>query len=142
MQRDLSVQFKSAFAIAQAILPAMVKRRMGRIVFVLSSVTLNVPPKFLAHYVSSKYATLGLMKAMAAEYVDKNITVNAVSPSLMDTPLLSEIPRQIIELNAENHPLKRNATVADAVPLIQLLLTEKAGFMTGLNIPVAGGTTF
>lgn len=111
------IQIKSIVLILNKFLPLMAKSKSGRIVFVLSSYTFNIPPKALAHYVTVKYALLGLMKALASEYADKNIQINAISPSLTETSFLSGLPDKIIEIEADQHPLKRNATPKDIAPL-------------------------
>ena len=73
----------------------------------LSSVTINLPPKALVHYTTIKYALLGLVKSLASEYGNKNIQINALSPSMIETKFLENINEKIIEINAHNHPLKR-----------------------------------
>jgi 3-oxoacyl-[acyl-carrier protein] reductase len=67
-RRELDVQLRSAVVLLQAVLPAMASKKKGKIVFVLSSVTLNIPPAALSHYVSAKYALWGLVRALAAVY--------------------------------------------------------------------------
>jgi 3-oxoacyl-[acyl-carrier protein] reductase len=114
----------------------------GKIVFVLSSYTINVPPKALADYVTAKYSLLGLMKALASEYADKGVSINAVSPSMAETRFLSELPAKLVEMTADNHPQKRNARPDDIVPLIQFLLSKESSFITGANVPIAGGLVF
>jgi 3-oxoacyl-[acyl-carrier protein] reductase len=82
------------------------------------------------------------MKALAGEYAGKKISINAVSPSMANTRFLSGLPQKLIEIVAEQHPLGRNARTEDVVPLIRFLLSEEAGYLTGVNIPVAGGLVF
>jgi 3-oxoacyl-[acyl-carrier protein] reductase len=101
-----------------------------------------VPPKALAHYTTTKYALLGLMKALAAEYADKHISINAVSPSMTETSFLSGLPVKLIELSAAAHPLKRNASTQDIAPIIKFLLSSDADYIGGANVPVTGGSVF
>jgi 3-oxoacyl-[acyl-carrier protein] reductase len=141
-QRDIDIQLRSAVEIMKEFAPKMAAVKKGKILFMLSSVTLGVPYKNLLPYVTSKYALLGLMKALAAEYNTKNLQVNAISPSIVQTSFLSNTPEKAVELAAEQHPLKRNALPKDLVPLIHFLLSENADFLSGANIPVTGGLTF
>ncbi len=141
-ERQLSVQLRASVMILQALLPSMAKRKRGKVVFISTSYTYGVPPSFLAHYVSAKYALLGLAKALAAEYATKNIQINSVSPSMVETSYLETIDERIVEMNAESHPLKRNAVADDIIPLIRFLLSSGADYMNGVNIPVAGGQIF
>ena len=108
----------------------------------LSSYVLGVPPKALTHYTTIKYALLGLVKSLASEYSDKNIQINAVSPSMIDTKFLDNINEKFVELNAYNHPLKRNATVDDIAPIIKMLISKESDYINGINIPVTGGSIF
>jgi len=141
-QKDINVQLRSAVLILKEFLPQMAKVKKGKVVFALSSCTLGIPPKALIHYNTVKYGLLGLVKSLASEYADKAININAVSPSMIETSFLEKIPDKIIELNAQAHPLKRNATVKDVVPVIKFLLTDASDFISGVNIPVTGGSTF
>jgi 3-oxoacyl-[acyl-carrier protein] reductase len=136
------MQLQTAVMLLGRFLPRMAKVEFGRVVFMLSSVTLGVPPANMTHYVAAKYALLGMMKALASEYANRRITVNAVSPSMVETDFLRDIPGKIVELAAQQHPLKRNATPADIAPVVKMLLSDAAGYLTGANIPITGGTQF
>mgnify|MGYP002858580403 CR=1 FL=1 len=134
-----SVSVKSIVIILQALIPMMTKTQYGRIVFMLTSNTVNNPPSFQSSYVTVKYALLGLMKALSSEYIKKGITVNGISPNMMETKFLSELPQIIVEQNAFNSPLGRNVRVDEIIPIIQYLLSDAGGAMTGQNIAVTGG---
>ena len=142
IQAEINVQLRSFFYITNFFIPKMVKQKYGKIVLVLSSVTINVPPKYLAHYTISKYALLGYMKSVVSEVAEKRININAVSPSMIETNFLSNLNPKIIEINADQNPTKRNARVEDIVPLIVFLLSDSAEYINGVNIPVAGGGMF
>lgn len=107
-KREIDVSVQSIARILKSILPHMSRKKYGSIVFMLSSYTIGIPPKYQSPYIVSKYALLGLMKSISAEYASKNIRINAVSPDMMETKFLSEIPNLIIEQNAANNPLGRN----------------------------------
>ncbi len=139
-EAQLNLQLRSAVGVLNRFLPRMAKLGRGRVVLALSSVTLGMPPKAMAHYVATKYALLGLSMALAAEYADRGITVNAVSPGMMDTALLEELPEKLLEMTAMQNPMRRLATPADVAPLVAYLLSDAAGYLTGLNIPVTGGS--
>ena len=134
---DISV--RSIVLILQAFIANMAKNRYGRIVFMLTSCTNNNPPKFQSSYVTVKYSLLGLMKSLSVEYISKGITVNGVSPDMMETKFLSELPELIIAKNRENSPIGRNIYVDEVVPVIQYMLSDSAASMTGQNIVISGG---
>ena len=139
VQLELDVQLRSIWMVISRIMGNMIERKTGRIVFVLSSCTANVPPKFLGGYTTSKYALLGLMKALSSEYAEKGIMVNAVSPGMMDTKFLEFIPDFVKEDTKNKNPLKRFANPDDILAVIEMLLSDKNTFITGQNIIVNGG---
>ncbi|MFV5694907.1 SDR family NAD(P)-dependent oxidoreductase [Flavobacterium sp. LB3P122] len=141
-QNEINVSLGSITLILNRFLPKMALQKRGRVVTILSSVVLGVPPKALTQYTTVKYALLGLMRALASEYADKKITVNCISPSMVETQFLSHINERIVELAAEAHPLKRNATVLDVIPSIMMLMSDDAAYINGVNIPITGGSNF
>lgn len=142
ISNELAVGLGSITQILNRFLPKIKSEKKGKVVTILSSVTFGVPPKALAHYTIVKYALLGLMKSLASEYASKNITLNCVSPSMVETQFLSHINSRIIELTADAHPLKRNAIISDIIPLILILMSDETAYLTGANIPITGGINF
>lgn len=138
-QKGIDISVRSAVETVKAFIPAMVKNRYGRIVFMLTSCTQNFPAKYQASYVTVKYAILGLMKSLSVEYMEKGITVNGISPEMMETKFLSEIPDLLIEQNAAQSPLGRNVRVDEIIPIIRYMLSDEGAAMTGQNIAVTGG---
>ena len=141
-EKQFNVQCRSLWKILQAMIPQMAKAKCGNIILVLSSYTLNVPPKFLSSYVMAKYALMGLGKALAVEYAQKNIRVNMVSPSMMETKFLQNVYGAVVEQSAANNPMKRNAKPEDVAGVIEYLFSAENAFVTGANIPVTGGENF
>ncbi|MEG0769541.1 MAG: SDR family oxidoreductase [Ruthenibacterium sp.] len=137
---DMSVQIRSAVKICKAFLPKMAKEKRGRVLFMLTSYLLGVPPKNTAAYIMVKSALQGLAKSLAADYAPFGITVNCVMPSMMETKFLAETSDLIVQASAEANPMKRNARVSDVVPAMEFLLGEDAGFITGVVLPVTGGS--
>lgn len=137
-----AVQVLSIVELLQRLLPQMVRNGSGKIIFVLSSSILNKPPSFLTDYVVSKYALHGLMKSLVAEYADKPIQINAVSPSMIETKFLSHFNEKVVELSAKQSPMKRNLNVSDVVPALLFLLSDSANCLNGANISITGGGEF
>ncbi len=141
-QNGFDVQVRSLVQVLQRFLPIMAQRKRGKVVVVLSSVTLNIPPVALSHYVTTKYALLGLVRALAAEYSGKQININAVSPSMVETAFLEKLPDRMVEIAAAQTPWQRNGTPQDVAGAVRFLLSADADFMTGVNLPVTGGSAF
>ena len=136
---DISVS--SAVMLLQPFMEQMMKKKYGRVIFMLTSCTIGEPPKYQSAYVTQKYALLGLMKALAAEYANKGITVNGISPEMMDTKFLDGMLKKevILKESAERNPLGRNITPGDVIPVINYLLSDAAEAVTGQNIAITGG---
>ena len=139
-QKGFDIQFRPIVALLKEFLPSMAKNKYGKVVFVLRFYTLNAPPKYLTYYIVLKDAVLGFMKSLAVEYADKILNINTVSPSMIETKFLENIPDLMVQQNAVNRPLKRNANVEDIIPTINFLLSGRSAFITGQNLVVAGGT--
>jgi 3-oxoacyl-[acyl-carrier protein] reductase len=147
-ETDMSVQVQSLMVIAGACLPGMAARCAndsampnGKLVGVCSSVVLGVPPRYTVPYTTVKYAQLGLLKALAADYAGQRVNINIVSPSMIATQFLTELPAKAVEMAAARHPMGRNALPSDVIPTIEHLLSPASDFLTGVNIPITGGET-
>jgi 3-oxoacyl-[acyl-carrier protein] reductase len=138
--QDIAIQVEAAVVLLKKFAPRMSKMPSARVIFVLSSVTRAMPPKFMSMYTIVKYAQLGLMRAAAAEFAASGLTVNAVSPSMIETQFVSEIADVAVKMSAAANPKGRNALPADVIGAIEFLLSPAAAYMTGVDIPVTGGS--
>ena len=138
--KDLSVQVRSAVKICKTFVPKMAKAKRGRVLFMLTSYLLGMPPKNTAAYVMAKSTLQGLAKSLAADYAGTGVTVNCVMPSMMETKFLADTSDLIVQASAEANPMGRNARVSDVVPAMASLLGEEAGFITGVTLPITGGS--
>lgn len=130
-----NVSVRSIVKILQAFIPAMSKAKYGRIVFMLSSNTIGEPASFQSSYTTIKYALLGLMKSLAVEYKGKGIMINAVSPGMMETKFLSEIPELVIEQTAAKSKTGKNVTTGETARVIKdILFNDEEIF--GQNIEI------
>lgn len=112
---------------------------LKRIVAIGSTCLFGAPPARLSSYTTAKYGLWGLIKSVAIELGPKNITVNIVSPGPTGEGTSKIYPRLLLDLIKKQAPLKRLVSVNDVAHLVNYLLSEKANYLTGLNIPVAGG---
>jgi 3-oxoacyl-[acyl-carrier protein] reductase len=137
-EQQFNVVLNSAIAVCKSIIPNMISKKFGKIVFMLSeNARVNSPPqKNALAYTTAKYALFGFMKCLAAEYADKGIAVNGVSPSMIDTNFLASYPELARQMNANASPLKRNLTVDDVIPAIEFLLSPGADTISGQNIVI------
>ena len=87
----------------------------------------------------AKSAILGMSKNLAQELGPRGIRVNMVSPSLVDTDLVANIPERIRQMTVSRTPLRRLATVDDVAGVVLFLASRYADFVTGDNVLVTGG---
>ena len=139
VRNEMEISFYAFADICKAFVPGMAKRHTGRIVAMLTSYTLGTPPKYMSDYIACKYALMGFVKAAAAEYADKGITINAVSPNMMETKFLDGIDNRIVEMTAQNCAMKRNIQVDETVEAIDFLMSDKASYINGVNLNLSGG---
>lgn len=138
-QNMMQVSLYSIVQILKECIPFMKRQRYGRILLILSAYTTIPNPKFAAPYVTAKFALLGLMKCIAAEYASKGITINGISPQMMETKFLKELPELMIEQHKMALPFGKLIQKEDVLPLIELLLSDHTSMITGENISVGGG---
>ncbi len=128
----------SAFMVTQAALP-LLKESRGAIVTVLTSASLQRTAHNWLPYVAAKSALHDTMKNLAQELGPAGVTVNMVSPSLVDTDLVAGTPDRIRQMMVSRTPLRRLATVDDVAGAILMLVSPYARFVTGENLLVTGG---
>ncbi len=138
-EKELNIAVRGFALVCKAVLPSMVKKKYGKVVVMLTEYTLGKPPRFMSHYVTAKYALLGMMKAMASEYGDKGININGISPAMINTKFLENIDERIVQMNAENSVMKRHVKLEEVVAGIRFLLSEGSDYMSGTNLNMSGG---
>jgi NAD(P)-dependent dehydrogenase (short-subunit alcohol dehydrogenase family) len=106
--RIIGVNLTAAFDCAQAAIGDLLKSGNGRIVFVASVASLRGVP-YAAHYAASKHGLLGLMRSLAAEYAKTNLTVNAVCPGYVDTPMTDQSVARVSEITGRSEDQSRSA---------------------------------
>jgi NAD(P)-dependent dehydrogenase (short-subunit alcohol dehydrogenase family) len=137
--KDYELQLLGAVKTIQAVLPNLQKSGTASIVL-FSTVAVQSGFNFHSLVGASKGAVEGLARSLAAEFAPK-IRVNAIAPSLTDTPLAEALLNTDSkrEANASRHPLKRIGKPDDIAGVAQFLLTEQSGWVTGQIIHVDGG---
>ena len=136
---DYHLQVVGAIKVIQGALPALKNAEQASIVL-FSTVAVQLGLNFHSLVSASKGAIEGLTKSLAAELAPK-IRVNAIAPSLTNTPLAAGLLNsdQKMEANAERHPLKRVGKPEDVSAMAAFLLSPKTSWITGQIISVDGG---
>jgi 3-oxoacyl-[acyl-carrier protein] reductase len=122
----------------QQALATMMKARAGRIIN-LASVVAQMGNAGQANYVAAKGGLIGLTKAIAMEIASRNVTVNAVAPGFIETPMTDVLPDKVKEELKTRIPLGRMGTGRDVAAAIVFLASDEAGYITGHVLDVNGG---
>ena len=133
-------QVKSLYNLYLSLEEQIKKKTKTKFIILLSDVCFGLPPKGFAHYVSSKYALLGLAKSLSVELSSFNSTVNMISPGMVETDMLINMPRKLLEINATQNPFGRNGNPEDISLIISFLASEKSDYLNGINLPINGGS--
>ena len=99
--RIIATNLTAAFDCAQAAIADLLESDNGRLVFVASVAGLRGVP-YAAHYAASKHGLLGLMRSLAAEYAKTNLTVNAVCPGYVDTPMTDQSVARVSDITGRS----------------------------------------
>lgn len=128
----------SVFRVTQSALPALRFSR-GTVVNVLTSAALGRTAHHWLPYVAAKSALLAMSKNLAQELGPQGVRVNMVSPSMVDTDLVANVPERMRQMTIGRTPLRRLAMPDDVAGAVLMLVSPYAGFITGENLLVTGG---
>ena len=134
----IAVNLKGAFNMTKHVYKPFMRQRSGRIVNLASIVGLNGNAG-QANYCASKAGVIGMTKAVAKELAARNVTVNAVAPGYIDTPMTQALSDKVKDEIAAMIPMKRRGLPEDVANVIAFLCSDYASYVTGEVIRVDGG---
>lgn len=149
VRQMLEMNYLSVVYAARAVLPAMTERGFGRIVAIASTAGLKGYP-YVSAYCAAKHATVGLVRALAAETARAGITVNAVCPGYVETDIVAQSIERIVAKTGRSHedasaalvknnPQKRFVQAEEVADAVAWLCGDAAASVTGQAIAIAGG---
>ena len=137
-QRMINTDLSGTFYCCREVLPSMINKKKGKIVNI-SSMWGEVGASMEVHYSAAKAGVTGLTKALAKEVGLSGITVNAVSPGVIMTDMMSNFSNDDINALKDETPLNKLGTPENVADAVLFLLSEKADFITGQVLSVNGG---
>ncbi len=143
-QNIVDINLHGVFHTIQAVLPDMIEAGWGgRIVNISSSSTHSGGVPYMSAYVAAKSGVNGLTKSLALEYGPAGITVNAVPPGFIDTPMLRNAESRgymgDIQATIDATPVRRMGKPEDIAAACAFFISEEAGYITGQILGVNGG---
>ncbi len=138
IHKVFEVNFMSSFNITKAVLPHMLKESYGRILHIASIAGKEGNAGMLA-YSSSKAAVIGMTKVQGKEYAETGITINALAPAVIRTPLVDALPEKQIKYMTDKIPMKRCGTLEEAANLVAFIVSKQNSFITGFTFDLSGG---
>jgi NAD(P)-dependent dehydrogenase (short-subunit alcohol dehydrogenase family) len=132
------VNFMASFFTARAVLPQMLKRNYGRILHIASIAGKEGNAGMLA-YSASKAAVIGMTKVQGKEYAETGITVNALAPAVIQTPMVDVMPPEQVKYMTDKIPMKRCGTLDEIAHMAAFIVSPGTAFTTGFTFDMTGG---
>tara|TARA_B110000438_G_C15793962_1_gene642010 strand:- start:344 stop:1069 length:726 start_codon:yes stop_codon:yes gene_type:complete len=139
IESHFKIQVLSFIKLIQLLKPQFDNKYKTKIINVLTEYCIGKPPKGVAAYLTAKSALLGLSKVLSLELAESKSTVNMISPGMVETKLIENLPKKLIEMTAYNNPLKKIASAEDIANVISFLASNDSDYLNGVNIPINGG---
>ena len=138
LRRVFEVNFMASFYTARAVLPWMLKRNYGRILHIASVAGKEGNAGMLA-YSASKAAVIGMTKVQGKEYAETGITINALAPAVIKTPMVDAMPEAQVKYMTDKIPMKRCGTLDEIAHIAEFIVSPETGFTTGFTFDMTGG---
>jgi 2-dehydro-3-deoxy-L-rhamnonate dehydrogenase (NAD+) len=138
LQFVFDVNFMGSFLTSKYVLPYMLANNYGRILHIASIAGKEGNAGMLA-YSASKAAVIAMAKVQGKEYAETGITVNAIAPAVIQTPLVEVMPESQVKYMTDKIPMKRCGTLEELAEMVAFIVSEKNSFTTGFTFDLSGG---
>lgn len=138
IRKVFEVNFMSCFYTAKIVLPYMLKRNYGRILHIASIAGKEGNAGMLA-YSASKAAVIAMTKVQGKEYANSGITINAVAPAVIRTPMVAAMPEQQVKYMTDKIPMQRCGSLDEIAALALYIVSPANSFTTGFTFDLSGG---
>jgi 2-dehydro-3-deoxy-L-rhamnonate dehydrogenase (NAD+) len=132
------VNLRGALLLSQAVLPHMLKQRYGRVLHV-ASIAGKEGNAGMTAYSATKAGLIGMVKSMAKDYVEQGITINALAPAVIRTPLVDALPQATVDYMTAKIPMRRCGELLEAAQMIAWIVSPACSFTTGFTFDLSGG---
>lgn len=138
LHKVFELNFMGSFYMSKAVIPAMISNNYGRILHIASIAGKEGNAGMLA-YSASKAAVIAMAKVQGKEYAENGITINALAPAVIQTPLVDAMPEAQVKYMTDKIPMKRCGTLEEAANLAAYIVSPMNSFTTGFTFDLSGG---
>ncbi|MEY2602651.1 MAG: 2-dehydro-3-deoxy-L-rhamnonate dehydrogenase [Verrucomicrobiota bacterium] len=138
VERVFRVNFFGSYHTSKAVLPQMIKRGYGRLLHIASIAGKEGTPGMIA-YSASKAAVIGMTKVQGKEVAGTGVTVNALAPAVIQTPLVDALPEQLVKSMIDKIPMGRRGSLDEFVAMVEFIVSPQCSFTTGFTFDLSGG---
>ena len=138
LRKVFDINFMGSFYTSKAVLPHMAAHGYGRILHIASIAGKEGNAGMLA-YSASKAALICMTKVQGSEYAEMGITVNALAPAVIQTPLVAAMPAEQVKYMTDKIPMKRCGTLEEAAAAAAYIVSPGNSFTTGFTFDLSGG---
>jgi NAD(P)-dependent dehydrogenase (short-subunit alcohol dehydrogenase family) len=132
------INLRGALVLSQAVLPQMQAQNYGRILHV-ASIAGKEGNAGMTAYSASKAGLIGLVKSMAKDYAETGITINALAPAVILTPMVVALPQATVDYMTAKIPMRRCGTLEEVSEMIAWIVSPACSFTTGFTFDLSGG---
>jgi len=132
------INFMGSYYTSKMALPIMLKNNYGRILHIASIAGKEGNAGMLA-YSASKAAVIGMTKVQGKEYAETGITINALAPAVIRTPLVEAMPEAQVKYMTDKIPMKRCGTLEEVAEMVAWIVSPQCAFTTGFTFDLSGG---
>jgi len=133
-----AINLKGALIVSQAVLPHMIEKKYGRILHV-ASIAGKEGNAGMAAYSATKAGLIGLVKVMGKDYAESGITINALAPAVIRTPMVAALPDAQVKYMTDKIPMHRCGELDEAAAMIAWIVSPACSFTTGFTFDLTGG---
>jgi len=138
IRQVFEINFMGSYFTSKHVLPFMLKNNYGRILHIASIAGKEGNAGMLA-YSSSKAAVIGMTKVQGKEYAETGITINALAPAVVQTPLVDAMPAEQVRYMTDKIPMKRCGRLEEIANIVLYIVSPKNSFTTGFTFDLSGG---
>jgi 2-dehydro-3-deoxy-L-rhamnonate dehydrogenase (NAD+) len=132
------INLRGALVVSQAVLPSMLEQGYGRILH-LASIAGKEGNAGMAAYSATKAGLIGLVKSLAKDYAESGVTINALAPTVIRTPMVDALPETTVKYMTDKIPMRRCGELAEVASLIAWIVSPACSFTTGFTFDLSGG---